>query len=171
MAAAAKKTAARKTVQPAEKAVEAATGDAFASFENISNAARDQYDTFVAAVAENTDTLRDQAEEILETCRGSFETANEQLRSASAELLTAARTETAEAVEFVTELARAKTVADALEIQRDYWTNLFETRVQRARDLTQASFDAARTSFEPLSKSLTAFPATGFEKFFPFAAK
>ncbi len=171
MAAATKKAPAGKTAKAAAKPVETATTDAFASFENVSNAARDQYETFVAAVSENTDTLREQTEEIFETCRGSFETANAQLRSAGAELLTAARAEAAEAVEFVNELARAKTVADALEIQRDYWTNLYETRLERARTLAQASFDAARVSFEPLSKSLGAFPAAGFEKFFPFAAK
>jgi hypothetical protein len=169
--AAARKTAARKTVKTETKAVEAKANDALASFENISNATRDQFETFVAAFTENSDALRGQAEELLETCRDGFETANEQIRSASADLMNAAREETAEAVEFVNELARAKTVADALELQRDYWTNLFETRVARARDLTQASFDAARTSFEPLTKSMNVFPATGFEKFFPFAAK
>lgn len=169
--AAARKTAARKTAKTETKVVDAKANDAFASFENISNATRDQFETFVAAFAENSDALRGQAEELIETCRGGFETANEQIRSASADLMNAAREETAEAVEFVNELARARTVADALELQRDYWTNLFETRVARARDLAQASFDAARASFEPLTKSMNAFPASGFEKFFPFAAK
>lgn len=170
--AAARKTTARKTAKTETNATEAKTNDAFVSFENISNATRDQFETFVAAITENSDTLRDQAEEILETCRGSFETANEQFRTAGADLMNAAREEAAEAVEFVNELARARTVADALELQRDYWTKLFETRVARARDLTQASFDAARASFEPLTKSMTAFPAApAFEKFFPFAAK
>lgn len=173
MAAPAKKTATpRKTAtKSAESTASSAANGAFTTFENISNATRDQFEDFVAVMTEQSDALRDQAEEILDSCRGSFETANEQLRSTGAELMNAARDETAEAVEFVNQLARAKTIADALELQRDYWSNLFETRLERARDLTETSLDTARAAFEPLSKSMTAFPAPGFEKFFPFAAK
>lgn len=172
MATATKKTTTRKTVKAApKKASKNVAADAFASFENMSNANRDQFETFVAAMTENADTMRDQAEEIFETCRDSLETAGEQMRTVNADLIEAAREETAEAVEFVTELARAKTVADALELQRDYWSKLFETRMKRARDLTQTSVEAARASFEPLSKTMTAFPTANFQKIFPFVVE
>lgn len=174
----AKKTAAGKTtaktaeaIADAGKTAQAAANDAFASIETISNAARDQFESFVAAVSENSKSLREQADEMIETYRDSLETAKEHMRTVNAELMNAAREETQEAVEFVNNLARAKSPVDALELQRDYWTKLFETRVQRARELTEASFEAARGSFEPFSTSLNAFPATGFEKFFPFSAK
>lgn len=173
MATATKTTTARKTTAKAapKKAAEPIAADAFAPFENMTNASRDQFETFVAAMTENADTLRDQAEDLFETCRGSFEAAGEQMRAVNADLIEAAREETAEAVEFVTELARAKTFADALELQRDYWSNLFETRMQRARDLTNTSVEAARASFEPLSKSMAAFPPASFQKMFPFVAE
>lgn len=177
MATAVKKTAARKTAaKPAAKPAESAkpvdaADDVLASFESMSNAARENFDNFVAAFTDNSETLRDQAEELIETCRDSFETAKEHLQSVNAELMSAAREETAEAVEFVTGLARAKTVSEVLELQRDYWTRLFETRMQRSRALTQASLDAARGSFEPFTGSINAFQPAGFEKFFPFAAK
>lgn len=162
---------AEKTAKKTADAANQAASDAFAAFETISDTARDQFEAMVNAMTDQSDTLRVQAEEILDNCRDGFESANEKIRSVNAELLSAAREETAEAVEFVNELARAKSLADAFELQQNYWTNLFEARMKRARDLSEASIEAARASFEPFSQSVKTLPATGFEKFFPFAAK
>lgn len=160
--------AGKKTTQTIENGVE----DAFASVETMSNAARDQFQTVTDAFTKNAETMRDQAEDMIETFRGSFETARTRMQTVNAELVNAAREETANAVDFVNDLARAKSFADALEIQRGYWSNLFETRVERTRALTNASVDAARETFEPLSKSLSAFGANAaFDKFMPFSAK
>ncbi len=109
---------------------------------------------------------------MIESFRGSFESARTRMQSVNAELVRAAREETANAVDFVNDLARAKSVADMLEIQRGYWSNLFETRSERAKNLANVSVEAARESFEPISKSLNAFSANAsFEKFMPFSAK
>ena len=95
------------------------------------------------------------------------------MRVVSADALTAARDEMTEAVEFANSLARAKTVADALELQRGYWTKLFETRVERARAATEASVEATREMFDPINRSFAAaFSMTpSFDKFFPFGSK
>lgn len=159
---------AKKTSATIENGVE----DAFASVETMSNAARDQFETITEAFTKNAETMRDQAEDLVEAFRGSFENARTRLQTVNTEFVNAAREETANAVDFVNELARAKSFADALEIQRGYWSNLFETRVERTRAFTNASVDAARETFEPISKSLSAFSAnTAFDKFSPFSAK
>ena len=105
--------------------------------------------------------------------RAGFETAQERFSAVNADVMTAAREEMTDAVEFANELARAKSVSDAMEIQREYWTNLFETRVERTRAISQASAEAARETMEPFTKSMSsAFGAVpAFDKFFPFAAK
>lgn len=143
--------------------------EAFQSADAFAGAARDQFDTMLSAFNEQAETFRGQTEEVLDQVRGNFEAAQTRLQATNAELMNAARAEMSEAVDFANELARAKTVADALEIQRGYWTNLFETRVERARELTNATVDAARESFEPFSKSMASFSASSpFAKVFPF---
>ncbi|MEQ8179018.1 MAG: phasin family protein [Amphiplicatus sp.] len=165
MATATKKAAPRRAAkETVETATEAAT--------TFSNAARNQFDTMLTAFNDQAETFRGQTEEMLETVRGNFETAQTRFQSVNADLLNAARDEMAEAVDFANELTRAKTFTDALEIQRNYWTNLFQTRVERTRELTNTAVEATRESFEPFSKSFGAgFTPASFEKFFPFAAK
>jgi hypothetical protein len=168
MTAAAKKTAAPKI----ESAAGATAFDGFTTVENMSNAARDQFEKVASVYAENAETLRGHTEELMETMRGNFESARTRFNAVNADLVASAREEAAEAVDFFNNLARAKTVADALEIQRDYWTNLFETRIERTQALTKATVDAARESFEPFSKTLSAFSTNAaFDKFNPFSAK
>lgn len=160
------KKAVRKTV----KAVDETTTNAFGA--NFAEAANDQFQTVFNTFSESAETLREQSEDVLAALRTNLETAQSRFQTVSADLATAAREEASEAVTFVNELARAKTVADALEIQRSYWTNLFETRVERTRELAKSSVEAARELFEPFSKSMTTLPAfASFEKFFPFASK
>lgn len=155
---------------------EGAAQNAFAAFGDVSSfaeTARDQYETALKSFNENAEKFRAQTEDTMASAREGFEAASESLRTVSADALTHARTEMTEAVEFANELARAKSISDALELQRNYWTKLFETRVERARAYTQASVDASRSAFGPLNKSFTsAFAFTpAFDKFFPFASK
>jgi len=161
-------TAAKVTAKPAKSAAPA--GDALASAEKITQAARDQFEQVVSVFNENAETLRAQSEDALETVRENFTAAQERFEAANRELADATREEIADAVDLVNDLGRAKTVADAMEIQRDYWTNLFEARVERSREMTETSVKATREAFEPINKSMSAFGATAsFEKLFPFA--
>ena len=117
--------------------------------------------------------MRGKSEEMLSAMRETFEAAQEKMQAYSAEAMTLARDDMKEAVDFANELARAKTVTDALEIQRAYWSRFFETRVERTRAFTQDSVEFAREAMEPLNKTFAApFSfAPGFEKFFPFPTK
>jgi hypothetical protein len=166
--AATKKAAPRRTAKAAEDHAEAS----FSTANVFTDAAQQQYESVVKSFTESADEFRTKAEEAAETMREGFETAQERFGAVNADMMNAAREEMTDAVEFATELARAKTVTDAFEIQRAYWTKLFDTRIERTRALTEATTTAARDSFEPFTKSMnSAFGSTAFEKFFPFAAK
>ena len=159
--------------QPAASQAKQATpepgSDAFA----FSDAAREQYDALLKSLNENAEEFQGRTQEFFDATREGFETAQSRLQEASAEAMDAARQEMTEAVDFANDLARAKTVADALEIQREYWTRLFETRVERTRDATQAAVDAMREVVEPMNKSMgAAFNNTPpLTTFFPQAVK
>jgi hypothetical protein len=164
---------AKKTARKTVKAVDTAAEDASTTVEAAAKGALDQFETLFAAFSDNAETMRDQTEELFDTIRNNYETAQSRFKETSADLVEDARKEMAEAVDYVNSLARVTSVADALELHRDYWTNLFETRVARTKELTEASAEAAREAFEPYSKTLStfSFDTGGFEKFFPFSAK
>ena len=159
-----------------KSAPEGAATEAFAAFADVSaftDAAREQYETALKTFNDSAEQFRTKTEETLASAREGFEAAGERMRAVSTDAMTAARDEMAEAVDFANELARAKSLTDAFEIQRDYWTKLFETRTERAKALTEASFDVSRSAFEPFNRSFaSAFAfAPAFDKFFPFSAK
>lgn len=159
----------------ANAADEKASADTHA--ENVfgfAESARDQYGAFMKSFGANTEEFQERAHEAMDAAREGFETAQSRFQEVNAEAMDAARQEMSEAVDFANELARAKTVADAFEIQRDYWTNLFETRVERSRSLTQATVEAVRETVEPISKTMSpmgAFNTPAFTNLFPFAGK
>ncbi|MEZ5920757.1 MAG: phasin family protein [Parvularculaceae bacterium] len=167
--AAAKKAAPRAAAKTEETVAEAP----FAAAGAWSDAAKDQYETALKAFNDGAEKFRVDAEEALASTREGFEAAGERMRSVNADMLAAAREEMTDAVEFANELARAKSLGDALEIQKEYWTGLFAARSERARAFTEASVEATREAFEPMTKSYTAaFSfAPAFDKFFPFAGK
>ena len=172
---------AAKTAAPAAAKKSArstsAEGEAAFSFASpmFSDAARERYDALLKSFNDNAEEFQGRTQEMLDAGRESFETAQTHLQEAGSEMLEAARQDMADAVDFANELARAKTVAEAMEIQRDYWTRLFESRADRVRSMTETSMAAIRETAEPMQRTMkTAFaqPAfAGFEAFFPFAKK
>lgn len=84
--------------------------------------------------------------------------------------MAAAREEMTEAADFANELARAKTIGDAMELHQDYWTNLFETRMERFRDMTTETLDVVRKNSAPMndamSKMIKATPMDAFSGYF-----
>ncbi|MBI1392730.1 MAG: hypothetical protein GC152_08320 [Alphaproteobacteria bacterium] len=141
----------------------------------FAGAARDQYETLLSAFNENAEEFQGRAREAFDASRESFETARAHLQDAGAEMMDAARQEMTDAVDFASEISRAKSVGEALEIQRDYWTRLFEGRMERTRSMAQASVEAMRETAEPIQRSMRAgFGDQGFagmSAFFPFAKK
>lgn len=164
---AAKKT--RRVAKPtdASEAGETMFNDTMSHFEAAADQARDQFERIYSNFNDHAESLRGQANELIESVRANVETAQAHFKSVNAELIEAARTEITDTVDFANELAKAKTVADALELQRTFWTKLFETRVERARDISNATAEVAREAIEPFSKSFTAaFSPSSFERFF-----
>ncbi len=156
-----------------ESTAEETTSSAFAAADAWPDVARDNYETALKSFNGNAEKFRAQTEETIASAREGFQAANERMRAVGADAMAAAREEMTDAVDFANNLVRAKSVSDALEIQREYWTKLFETRVERARALTEASTEAAREAFAPFNRSFTpAFSFTpSFDKFFPFGTK
>lgn len=178
MAAATRKTAAKTTAKTTAKTADTAVKsalvneDAFQTAETFTKAAHEQFETFMSSFTGNADEVRGKVEELAEEMRDRFEKTRKRVADVNAGLVEAARTETADAVQFANDLAKARTFADALEIQRGYWTNLFETRMERARELTEASVETARENLTPVNGGFTpVFDAKAFEGFFRFPAK
>ncbi len=167
---AAKKTTPTSTSKTEKTNASSATKDAFGAGENFAKAAQDQIETFFSAFTENAENVRTQTDDMVKAVRENFETTTERFQPVNAELMNFAREEVTDAVDFANELSRAKTMADALEIQRDYWTNLFQTRMERAREMTETTVKAAQESFEPMNAAMTASLKTDtFSKMFPMA--
>jgi hypothetical protein len=164
--------AAKKTVKTAKSAVKSTvdhvedhSAEAFA----FADTARDQYDAFVRRMSDASEEFRTKAEDATETMRATFDAAQEKVRAINTEMMEAAREEMTEAVEFANELARARSLGDAFEIQRNYWTKVFETRAAQMKRATEVSAEAAKEAFEPVAK-MYAVPFS-YGSFFPFAAK
>ena len=171
--AAAKKTPTRRVAKDMEDTFENGAETAFVAVNNWSDAARDQYETALKSFNDTAEKFRADAEEAMAAARSGFDAANERIQTVNADIMNATREEISDAVEFANELARAKSAADAFEIQRGYFTKLFDTRAARFRSMTEASADAARAAFEPMTKTYaTAFSfAPSLDKFFPFGGK
>lgn len=174
---AAKKPATRRVAKDIEDTIETGAETAFDSVNIWSDAARDQYETALKSFNDSAEKFRADAEAAFSAAREGFDAVNERIQAVNADVMTAARDEISEAVAFANNLARAKSIGDAFEIQRDYCTKLFETRSERLRAMTEASADAARAAFGPMTKGYAsafsfapAFPMS-FDKFFPFAGK
>ena len=166
----AKKPAAKR----AAETIEAFADDtsAYAGSGAWTDTARDQYETALKTFNDNAEKFRTQTEEAIASARDGFDAASERMRGVSADAMTAVQEEISDAVAFTNDLSRARTLTDAMEIQRNYWTKLFETRVERVKAMTEVSTEAAREAFEPMTRFTSAFAFTpSLEKFFPFAAK
>ena len=177
MPAATNKTTAKTTTQTKDKAAAGASNEStndniFATADTFTNAAREQMETLVTAFSGNAEEIREQAEALNEEVRTRFEKTQKHVTEVNNELIEAARTEVSDAVQFANDLTQAKTFADAIEIQRGYWSKLFETRIERARELTEDSVEFVRENATPANNAFpTYFDTKAFEKFFPFATK
>lgn len=148
------------------------TEEAINTAEDFSAAARDQFEAMMTTFTASTEDMREQAEEMTGEIRARFEKSQETAAKINAEIVNAAQAETADAVQFVTNLGQAKTFADALEVQQSYWTNLFETRMERTRKLTETSVEAARENFAPVKSPFTAmFDTNAFADLFRAPSK
>ncbi len=157
---------------PAKKAAAKTDDKAFETADAFAENAQEYFSEFVTKMSDAAEDLREQTEEFAEDVRARLETQQKLAADVNAEIVEAAKSEVSDAVQFASDLGKAKTFADALEVQQAYWTNLFETRVSRTQDLTAKSVDAAKDAFAPFKGDLpTAFDMSAIEKFFRFPAK
>ena len=176
MAVASTKAPTTKTVKaskPKTKTTETgATKEIFEGVEDLGATARDQMEKLVGEFSSNAEDMREQFEDFSAAVQDSLGRTRGFLTDVSSELAEAAREEVTSSVQFANDLANAKTFSDALDIQRTYWTNIFEARADRARELTERSVEVARESMEPFTAKSSAFFENGaFEKMFRFPTK
>lgn len=173
MTATAKTASAKAAVKNAtETTIESAENIAEASFTNGAewmDTAKQQFETVMSSFTGNFEEMRDHAQELAETTQARLKTAQERAVATNARLMEAAQEEMTEAVQFASDLGKAKSFADALQVQQSYWTNLFETRMERAREMTETTIEAARETMTPAETPFVNMKA--FEKFFAFPAK
>ncbi len=168
------KTAAKASAKKADSDVKSAlvNESMFKSVEDYTASAREQFETMMQSFTGNMDGMRETAEDLAEEMRDRMKKSQDSIAEVNAGFMEAAQTEVADAVQFANNIAQAKSFADALEIQQDYWTKLFESRMERAREMTEASVEAARGTMAPVETSFTSFfDVKAFEKFFPFSVK
>lgn len=165
------KTAAKKVAAPATetKAVEMPDVMSFSSATEWAESAKDHFETMMSSFTGNFEDMRDQAEELAETTQARIKTVQDHAAKTNARLIEAAQEEMTSAVQFASDLGKAKSFADALSIQQNYWTKLLETRMAHARDITESSVEAARSSMTPVEAPFANMKA--FEKFFAFPLK
>lgn len=146
--------------------------DALKTAEAFADATREQFESAMKNITEASEEWRKHADALGAELRERFEQNQKRVADVNAELVDAAQAEAAEAVQFATDLARAKTFADAAELHRGYWTKLFETRIERARTLTGTTVDVARDAMTPSKTDFgTIFDGKAFEAFFRFPVK
>lgn len=132
-------------------------------------AAQDQFETALNSFGGDFDEIRTKAEELTEQVQARLTATQEHAAQTNARLMEAAQEEVSSTVQLANDLTNAKSFADALTIQQTYWSNLFETRLTNARELTEKSVETARETFAPVATSFGDTKA--FEKFFAFPAK
>lgn len=172
MATATPKTTAKRATKTAAKKTQAAAVPAVNEAEDFSANVRAQFENMMSQFTGNTDEMREKAEEMTEEMRTRFEKQQQLAANMNAEIVEAAKTEVSDAVQFVSELGQAKTFTDALTIQQDYWSNLFETRMARTQVMTEKTTEAAKEALTPATSDFGAmFDMSAFEKMFRFPAK
>ena len=175
MPATAKKTATKKAAPKADIAEDVmgfGNMDAFRTVEDMTAAAREQFEAMMTTFTGNAEDMREQTQELAEEMRARFEKTQKQMTEVNAGLVEAARGELSDAVQFANEIVRVKSVSEAMELQRAYWTNLFETRVARAQELTATTVELAKENMEPVETGLDMFAGVkAFQDFFRFPAK
>jgi len=161
MAAATKKPTVKRRAKPAaapaatttKKTAKSASpkNDAFKSVEDFTAAAREQFESLTGALSGSTTELRETAQELSGAARDGFDNTQAHVAEVTAELVESTRNEVSDAVQFTKDLTSAKSLTDALEIQHNYWTNLFETRIERSRDITERSVEVTRANLAPFT--------------------
>lgn len=178
---AAKSTTAKPNGAARSTKAKAAAEDAAASAFSFGGAAlngtaREQYEAVFKAFSENAEEMQGRTQEWFDATRDGLSVAQAKMHEVNVEAMDMARQEMADAAQFANDLAKSGSFFDALDVQRAYFTQLFDSRIERSRHMTQTAVDAMRSTAEPFQKTMKATMATGttanfFSAFFPGAQK
>ena len=138
----------KATKEAAPKA--AAEKTAFAGAD-LTGAVHEQIERVYEAFSVNTGELREQADEFQAALSDGFKATQEHVQATSAEFSEAVSAEVQDAIALGSSLTKVKSPAEALELQKEYWTKLYEARAERARNWTQAGIDVAQDTTTPVA--------------------
>jgi len=163
------KTAAKTAAaEAATETVEIAETMSFAAAD-WADKAKEQFETMMSSFTGNFDDLRSHGEGLAEEVQARVKANHDRAAKTNARLVEAAKEEMTNAVQFASDLGKAKTFADALTVQQTYWTKFFETRMEHAKEITETTVEAARETMTPVEMPFANMKA--YEKFFPFSVK
>ncbi len=175
----AKKTvkAATKSATTAGKTLKEATGNISGSIESFAHSAQVQITKMLNDININAENIRENTSDISDFVRERGHTTHTFLQETGTELATAARDEFSDAVQYATNMIQVRSFGDALEIQHDYWTNLFEKRLERTRTIAEARTAFSCETVEIVSSKVednirnSAITDFSFEKLMPYTLK
>ena len=142
--AAATPAAAKTTKEAAPKAAETTTP-------YFAGAVHEQIERVYSAFSVNTGEFREQADELQSALSDGLKATQEHVQATSSEFSEAVSAEFQDAIALGTSLTKVKSPTEALELQKEYWTKLYETRAERARNWTQAGIDVAQDTTTPVA--------------------
>ncbi len=113
-------------------------------------------------LGEQSEKLREQMTGLTEVVRERAAAAQHHFQEANTDLMNTARDELHDMMQLQHDLVNADNITDMLELQRDFFSSLMETRMQRMRDLTgsmssftQENMDITRTRIvEPMMETM-----------------
>lgn len=173
------KTTTKKTVKSAAKKADAAVNAALANSdgafkhaEDFTASARGHVENFYSQMTDMSEDWRETAEDVAGEIQTRVSRQQEVASELGQHMVDAARTEMSDAVQFANELTQAKTFADALEIQQNYFTSLFERRIERSREMTERTVEVTKEAMSPMNADFGSFfSARPFDAFFRAASK
>ena len=161
-----------KTVKAEAEKPAATEFDAYKTVEDYTSAAREQFEKVYENYTSNVEELREKSEDFTAEVKARMEKSRDVATEINSEIIENAKQEFADTVKMVNDLSKAKTVTDVFAIQKDFWTNLYQTRSDSAQALTAKSVEATKEALSPYNTDFEKFfSADAMKDFFPFSSK
>lgn len=149
------KTAAKKVATKAKAAEKAIDASGFVAkareaiedrVETITSTAKDAWES----VQDRVKSVRENAGDAFGVVRTSLEVAGAGMRDVNLKVIEFVRADVNTYFDTVTQVATAKSVKEAFEIQTSYVRSQFQTSVKNARTVGEIAAEAAKDAFKPV---------------------
>jgi phasin len=160
------KTAAKKVVNKAKAAPKAAEKaiDASGFVSKAREAIEDRVETITASakdawesVQDRVKSARENAGDALGVVRSSLEVAGAGMRDVNLKVIEFVQADANAYFDTVKQVATAKSVKEAFEIQTAYVRSQFQTSVKNARTVGEIAAEAAKGAFKPVRDGIASF--------------